>query len=215
MVKLYTAWPVLLIIFAVFLITPILVSTSPQGELFLTFTPTNPPLTTTSCVLPEIKRNFAKKLLSAMLKEQNSRRLWWHVFFVTLFLIVPTLAFVRLPGEKFFPPSKVFIQDTTANFVLLCFFYFNYYILLPRLFFTRKYILYAIAVILFLSFASTTPFLAGNYLPNSGFSAPPAPIDELPPFSSFKSPRPSAALSLMNSGDICPCFLLLFFCPFY
>ena len=100
-----------------------------------------------------------------------------HVFFVTLFLVVPTLAFVRPPGEPPFAITRVFVQDTVANFVLLCFFYLNFYVLIPRVFFKREYILYIVYIILFLSLAMTIPHLVGRHLPDneSGWPGPPRP----------------------------------------
>lgn len=81
------------------------------------------------------------------------RSLLTHVFFVSLFLVVPTLAFVRPPEESFFELTRVFVQDTAANFVLLCFFYVNYYLLIPRFYFRKQYVLYVVCVLLFLFFA--------------------------------------------------------------
>jgi len=99
-----------------------------------------------------------------------------HVFFVTLFLVVPTLAFVRPPGEPPFAITRVFVQDTVANFVLLCFFYLNFYVLIPKVFFKRAYILYVVYIVLFLSLALTVPHLVGRHLPDNGgwWSGPPS-----------------------------------------
>jgi hypothetical protein len=88
-----------------------------------------------------------------------------HVFFFSLFLIIPTLAFVRLPGEPLFLLTRVILQDTTANFVLLCFFYLNYYVLLPKFFLKRQYVLYVLSVIVFLTIALTLPYLVGKLAP--------------------------------------------------
>ena len=85
-----------------------------------------------------------------------------HASFVVLFLVTPTLAFVRQPGEPFFALTRVFVQDSIANFVMLCFFYLNYYILLPRLFFKRNYVLYGVSVVLFLATGLLLPHLAGK-----------------------------------------------------
>lgn len=101
-----------------------------------------------------------------------------HVFFFSLFLVVPTLAFVRLPGEPFFPMSQVFIQDTTANFVLLCFFYLNYYVLLPKFFLNHRYVLYGLSVILFLSMALTLPYFVGKLVPDPHPHVPPFEVQK-------------------------------------
>jgi hypothetical protein len=97
-----------------------------------------------------------------MFEKLTKSSLLMHAFFVTLFLIIPTLAFVRPPGESFFALTRVFVQDTTANFVLLCFFYLNYYVLLPRLFFTRRYVVYALCVFAFLAIALMLPYATGK-----------------------------------------------------
>ncbi len=89
-----------------------------------------------------------------------------HIFFVSLFLIVPTIAFVRLPDEPFFPMSRVFLQDTIANCVMLGFFYLNYYVLIPKLFFPEKYVLYAFCVIAFITISLTLPNLIGRDIPH-------------------------------------------------
>ena len=111
-----------------------------------------------------------------------------HVFFVTLFLVVPTLAFVRPPGESALAFTRVFVQDTVANFVLLCFFYLNFYILVPKVFFRRKYILYVVYIILFLSLALTIPHLVGRHLPDYEGAFPGAPSQ--PPGGPSQPPGP-------------------------
>lgn len=108
-----------------------------------------------------------------MFGKLSRKGVWMHVFFVSLFLIVPTLAFVRPPGEPFFALTRVFVQDTTANFVLLCFFYFNYYVLLPRFFFNRKWVLYVLFAVLFLSVSFILPQLIGQAFPDRGKPFPP------------------------------------------
>jgi hypothetical protein len=104
-------------------------------------------------------------------------RLLTHLFFFSLFLIVPGLALVRPPGEPFFPMSRIFIQDTTANAALLGFCYLNYYLLIPRFFFARKYVLYFIIVILFLFITLALPQPIGKLFASSGgqqFGTPPS-----------------------------------------
>lgn len=105
-----------------------------------------------------------------------------HAFFATLFLIAPTLAFVRPPGEPFFAMTRVFVQDTTANFVLLCFFYLNYYILLPKYFFRHRYIPYFVLVVIFLSISLTLPHLVGKFFPDAVMSRGDNNLPEPRPF---------------------------------
>lgn len=116
-----------------------------------------------------------------MLKLLTVRNVLTNLFFVSLFLIVPTLAFVRPPGESFLSLTRIFIQDTTANFVLLCFFYLNYYLLLPKLFLKKQYLLYITCVIAFLSLAFMLPYLAGIAWAKNHYDTPPAFFDHEPP----------------------------------
>ena len=104
-----------------------------------------------------------------------------HVFFITLFLVVPTLATVRPPGEPFFSFTRVFVQDTVANAVLLCFFYLNYYLLIPKFYFERKYVQYALCVILFLSLSLSIPHLIGLHIPDYERNFPDFPRRHSPP----------------------------------
>ena len=109
-----------------------------------------------------------------MRRRITQKGLLTHVFFVALFLVVPTLAFVRPPGEPFMAFTRIFVQDTTASFVLLCFFYLNYYVLLPKFFFNRKYVQYIVYVVLFLSLALMLPYLAGKQMQDINQHLPPS-----------------------------------------
>ena len=122
-----------------------------------------------------------------------------HAFFITFFLVVPTLAFVRRPDESLFAFTRVFVQDTVANFVLLGFFYLNFYVLIPRIFFKRQYFLYAVCVIVFVSLAFTIPFLVGTHLPDDERGFPP-PLSQMPvplqqPMSYMPPHRPMSLFS--------------------
>jgi len=95
-----------------------------------------------------------------------------HVFFFLLFLVIPVLAFPRLPGESFFALTRPFVQDTIANCMLLCFFYFNYYLFIPRFFFHRKYITYVGCVLLSIIIAFELPHLIAVDILKIHFEAP-------------------------------------------
>src|SRR3954462_13137725 len=101
-----------------------------------------------------------------MIRNLSQKGILTHIFFFSLFLIVPTIAFIRPPGEPFFPMSRVFLQDTIANCVMLGFFYMNYYVLIPKLFFQSKYFLYALSVIGFITITLTLPNLIGRNVAN-------------------------------------------------
>lgn len=122
-----------------------------------------------------------------MLNRLEKDGVFIHVFFISLFLVLPTLAFVRPPGESILTLTRIFVQDTTANFVLLCFFYLNYYLLLPRYFFTKKYIAYFLFVLLFLVIAFTLPFFMGKLVPTGMTGPGPGSKPGPPAFPDFDS----------------------------
>ena len=103
------------------------------------------------------------------------RALMMHIFFFSLFLVIPTLVFERLPGESIFTVTRVILQDTIANFILLCFFYLNYYVLIPKYYFERKYLLYILIIIAFLAIAFQLPHLIGKWASGNVPDMPPAP----------------------------------------
>jgi hypothetical protein len=127
---------------------------------------------------------------TGMSKRQKQNGWLTHVFFITLFLVVPTLATVRPPNEPFLTITRVFVQDTIANGVLLCFFYLNYYVFIPRYYFRRQYAEYAVCVVFFLGFSLAVPSLIGSHLvdydwnpqgpPMTGFPVT-GPPDQGPP----------------------------------
>jgi hypothetical protein len=112
-----------------------------------------------------------------------------HLIFFTLFLIGPTLAFVRPPEEPFFALTRIFVQDTMANLMLLFFFYFNYYFLIPEFYFHRKYVTYVSCIILFIAVTMTVPHLVGSRF----FQHQP-----LRPFGPLPHIRPAQEESVLN-----------------
>ncbi|OQP63785.1 hypothetical protein A3860_22870 [Niastella vici] len=109
------------------------------------------------------KPTFAFKLTS-MVKKMERGGITTHIFYFLLFLVVPVLVFPRLPGETFFEINRPFAQDTMANCLLLVFFYLNYYILIPRFFFSKRYAAYISFALLSLLIAFSLPHLIVNYL---------------------------------------------------
>jgi hypothetical protein len=94
-----------------------------------------------------------------MFSKTKSGGIATHVFFFFLFLVVPVLVFPRPPGMPFFSNGRAFLQDTVANSMLLCFFYLNYYIFIPRFYFRHKYLAYFGCVLLSLTIAAELPHL--------------------------------------------------------
>ncbi|MFT4094279.1 MAG: sensor histidine kinase [Niabella sp.] len=97
----------------------------------------------------------------------SGKSLLTHIFFIFFFLVLPALVFQRLPGESVFTVTRVIIQDSIANFTLLCFFYLNYYVLIPKYYFEKKYIQHILFVILFLIIAFQLPHFVGRILPDT------------------------------------------------
>ena len=108
-----------------------------------------------------------------------------HLFFCSLFLVVPILVFMRQPGERAFTLTRPFVQDMIANAILLGFFYINYYVLIPRYYFTHRYLKYILYLLLCLSFVLWVPHALITPLRDSlpdhppGLQGPPM-IDDRP-----------------------------------
>lgn len=115
-----------------------------------------------------------------MPKAPSRKALYTHVFFFTLFLILPILVFPRLPGESFFLLTRAFVQDSIANGIFLIFFYVNYYILIPRLYFNHKYVQYISCVLIYFALALVLPQLLTGRLHGIVIESPP-PILSRPP----------------------------------
>ncbi|MVT08740.1 sensor histidine kinase [Chitinophaga tropicalis] len=80
-----------------------------------------------------------------------------HLLFCSVFLLMPVLVSTRPPGEPFLTITRPFIRDIIGNAFLLAFFYLNYYQLIPRLYYRRKYIQYTGLIILCLVLIITIP----------------------------------------------------------
>lgn len=101
---------------------------------------------------------FAIKI-ARMFSKTKSGGIATHILFFFLFLVVPILVFPRPPGMPFFSNGRAFLQDTVANCMLLCFFYLNYYLFIPRFYFRHKYLAYFGCVLLSLTIAALLPHL--------------------------------------------------------
>jgi len=94
-----------------------------------------------------------------------------HITFCFLFLVVPVLISSRPPGEPFLTVTRPFIRDIIANALLLGFGYFNYYILIPSLYFKKQYAVYTFCIIISLLVISLIPsVITGRNFP--GFDGP-------------------------------------------
>lgn len=76
---------------------------------------------------------------------------WYHhVLLCVVFLCLPFLLSPRPSGVGFFELTAPFQRDFIGFILLLAFFYLNYYVLIPTLYFRKKYILYGVSLIIML-----------------------------------------------------------------
>ena len=71
-----------------------------------------------------------------------------HVIGCSLFLVLPFLFSPEAEEGRMLSvfQNHHFVKDLVHYVLLAFFFYFNYYMLVPRLYFERKYLLYTVAV---------------------------------------------------------------------
>jgi sensor histidine kinase YesM len=87
----------------------------------------------------------------------SKRNILLHILCCSVFLLMPILISTRPPWEPFLTITRPFIRDIIGNALLLAFFYLNYYVLIPRLYYKRKYVLYTGLVLLSLLLIITLP----------------------------------------------------------
>lgn len=73
---------------------------------------------------------------------------YYQVILCVLFMASPFLLSPRPVGENFFSGTPPFYRDLISTSLLLVFFYLNYFVLIPKLYFRRKYILYALSILM-------------------------------------------------------------------
>lgn len=94
-----------------------------------------------------------------MIITELRKNIFRHILFCSLFLIVPILVSTRPQGEPFLTITKPFIRDIIGNFLLLAFFYINYYILVSKYYFNKQYFIYVVLVLLALAVVFMLPSL--------------------------------------------------------
>ncbi len=91
-----------------------------------------------------------------------------------LFFVLITILILNDPEQgflKLFQNSGVIMMLTTSVVLMMAFFYLNRKLLIPEYFFQRKYFVYAITVLLFVSLLLSLPFLMRLGF-DSGFDKP-------------------------------------------
>lgn len=88
-----------------------------------------------------------------------------HILIWAMALCLPFLFSPRPDGIHFFDLTPPFQRDLIGIALLLVFFYLNYYFLIPKLYFLKKYFLYGITVaIMLLSLIFVPTYLTGKNL---------------------------------------------------
>ncbi|MFT4016750.1 MAG: sensor histidine kinase [Agriterribacter sp.] len=113
----------------------------------------------------------------------STRVLLSHIFFCTLFLVLPVLISSRPDGEPFLKITRPFVRDIMANALLLCFFYLNYYLFIPKFYLPKKYVLYAFCVILCFAAVVILPSVFTGRFDIRPYEGPPLPKQQpvMPP----------------------------------
>lgn len=111
----------------------------------------------------------------------NRKYLKWHVLGCAAFLTLPLLLFPYPPEYGFSLSALPTIRDILGNILMLVFFYCNYYLLIPTLYYRRKYIAYGLCIIAgFLLIVYMPSLLTGRFTVQPPHGAPP-PEPGLPP----------------------------------
>lgn len=107
------------------------------------------------------------------------KNIFRHILFCALFLIIPILLSTRPQGEPFLTITNPFIRDIIGNFLLLVFFYINYYVLVSKYYFNKQYFIYVVLVLLALAVVFMLPsLLTGRF--TAGPQGPPPPFKPAP-----------------------------------
>lgn len=138
-----------------------------------------------------ISIQIKKPLFCESLEIKVNRRTQLHILQIVLgilFLLQPLILPVR-PYESEHP---FFTQEVTknivANVLILVFFYFNYFFLIPKYFFNRKYFQYFSIVVLCFAIILTSAQLVAKSIRPQGFQ--PNPTAPMPPPSKINPPSP-------------------------
>lgn len=117
-----------------------------------------------------------------------------HILGCTAFLILSLLLSPHPPHDHildFSPPTR---RDFIANGLMLVFFYLNYYLLIPRLYFNKRYFIYFVCLLAGFLFICLLPTLLTNSaaLPRPGVS------DNFPKPPPTYEPGATAAASFLS-----------------
>lgn len=101
----------------------------------------------------------------------NKTIILWNIVGCVLFLAIPVFLFPHPPEEKDFIFSRPTQRDFIGNVIMLGFFYLNYFLLIPKLYFEKKYLIYFICILVgFLIITIVPSTLTGHNLFNKEIS---------------------------------------------
>jgi Histidine kinase len=89
--------------------------------------------------------------------EKKNRILIAHIIGSLLFLAMPIALSPHAPERNQFFSSSMMLKEFITNCLMLGFFYLNYYLLIPRLFFRKNYPVYALCIVAAFLFICTIP----------------------------------------------------------
>ncbi|MBE9462355.1 sensor histidine kinase [Dyadobacter subterraneus] len=116
----------------------------------------------------------------------------YHILGCLAFLLLPLTLSPRPPEEVGYFLSKPTQRDFVVNLLMLVFFYINYYILIPRVYFREKYLVYSLflavgfgLILFFPSFVTGNfswqdhPGRMGGFNPHNGHFIPSRPVGSI------------------------------------
>jgi hypothetical protein len=115
----------------------------------------------------------------------KSKHIIFHIIGCIIFLSTPVLLFTHPPGEKDFLYSRGTQRDFIANGLMLIFFYVNYFLLIPRVYFNKKYFGYWCCVAMGFVLICLLPSLITGRNPLDNMPPPPGSPMSPPAGSTF------------------------------
>ena len=98
--------------------------------------------------------------------------IWWHIIGIFCFISLPILISPHPPGEKYLFALPT-IRDFIANFLMILFFYGNYYWFIPEIFLKKKHMIYASIVCVAFIVIILLPSILTGHAPWQDLPAPP------------------------------------------
>ncbi|MES2776281.1 MAG: sensor histidine kinase [Bacteroidota bacterium] len=94
---------------------------------------------------------------------RSASRIAWHLFACIAFLTLPLILSPHPAEQKNWVFSLPTLRDFLSSALMLIIFYANYYLLIPKLYFRKKYLLYVSCIVLgFLMVSFLPSILTGN-----------------------------------------------------